>query len=160
VKNKVLKVILVFSLLLNASMLGSAGYIHYRQSRYHAFRLGNVQRSGDTVPSCLFEELSLKPGQQRVMQQKALAFHADMERKRQEVDGKRTYLLGLMRADNPDGKTLDAAIAEINRLQEGIQKMAVAHMLEFKGMLDKDQQIKFLDLLEGAMAKKTGLQCP
>jgi hypothetical protein len=27
-------------------------------------------------------------------------------------------------------------------------------------MLDKDQQKKFLDLIDGAMAKGTGLQCP
>ena len=159
-KNKVLKVILVFSLLLNASMLGSAGYIHYRQSRYHAFPLGNIQRLSETVPSCLFEGLSLKPGQQRAMQEKALAFHADMESKKQEVDGKRTHLIALMRADNPDSKAVEAAIAEISRLQEGIQKMAVAHMLEFKGMFDKEQQKRFLDLIEGAMAKRTGLECP
>ena len=68
--------------------------------------------------------------------------------------------MALIRADKPDNKAIDAAVAEINRLQLDVQKTAVAHMLEFKGMLDKDQQKRFLGLIEGAMTTKTGLHCP
>ena len=102
----------------------------------------------------------MKPDQLRTMQQKASTFHADLNRKGLEIDQKRSFLVNLMRAASPDAKAIDATIAEINLLQLNIQQIAVAHMLEFKGMLDKDQQKKFLDLIDGAMAKGTGLQCP
>ena len=63
-------------------------------------------------------------------------FHGVMLKKRQEVDGLRTSLLDLMAASNPDGKAIEATIAQINKTQEEMQKIVVAHMLEFKSMLD------------------------
>lgn len=160
-KNNVLKFILILSLLLNASMLGSAAYTHYNQSRHETRPLGcGLQKSGGQVRNYLFEELSLKPDQLRTMHQKASAFHTDLNRKGREIDQKRAFLVNLMRATSPDAKAIDATIAEINRLQLNIQQTAVVHMMEFKGMLDTDQQKKFLALIEGAMAKGTGLQCP
>jgi len=160
-KNKVLKFILILSLLLNASMLVSATYTHYNQSRHETRPLAcGLQKSGDQVHNCLFEQLSLKPDQLRTMQQKASTFHTDLNRKGLEIGQKRSFLVNLMRAANPDAKAIDSNIAQINLLQLNIQQIAVAHMLEFKGMLDKDQQKKFLDLIDRAMAKGTGLQCP
>ena len=49
--------------------------------------------------------------------------------------------------------------AEINQAQEEMQRAVVAHMLEFKSMLDKDQQKKFFDLIEKVMTGKKGLPC-
>jgi Spy/CpxP family protein refolding chaperone len=160
-KNNMLKLVLVFSLLLNLSMLASAGYTHYKQSRYEVRPSGpGAQTLGEHVPGHLFHELSLKPEQLKTMQEKAMGFHADLNRKGQEIDHKRVALVALIGAEKPDSKAIDAAVAEINRLQLDVQKTAVAHMLEFKGMLDKEQQKRFLGLIEGAMTTKTGLQCP
>ncbi len=160
-KDNILKFVLVLSLLLNISVLISAGYTHYKQSRYQASPFSySLQKPGWQVPSCPFEELSLRPEQLRTMQQRAFAFHADLEEKRREIDQKRISLVALMRAYNPDTKAIDATISEINRLQHEVQKTAVSHMLEFKEMLDKDQQLRFFNLIEGTMRKRTGLQCP
>jgi hypothetical protein len=41
-----------------------------------------------------------------------------------------------------------------------MQKLIVAHMLEFKSMLDKDQQQKFFDLIQRAMTRMQEIQCP
>ncbi len=65
-----------------------------------------------------------------------------------------------MRADNPDSQAIEATIIQINSTQEDMQSMVVAHMLEFKSLLDKDQQKRFLDLIEGAMAKRKEALCP
>jgi hypothetical protein len=48
----------------------------------------------------------------------------------------------------------------MDRIQEEIQRMVVAHMLELKSKLSKDQQTKFLDLIEEAMADGSGGPCP
>ena len=72
----------------------------------------------------------------------------------------REGLFGFIRTDNPDSQAIQGTIIQINRTQEDMQRMVVAHMLEFKSLLDKNQQKKFLDLIEGAMAKRKEALCP
>ena len=155
-KSNLLKYILILSLLLNFSLLGAAGYTHYQQSRSNLAAPLNC----DHHSNYLFQELSLKPEQIKLFQQKAASFHGVLNKKRQEVDQLRGSLFGLMGADNPDHKAIEATIARINNSQHEMQKMVVAHMLEFKAMLDKEQQKKFLHLIEGAMGKRKEMLCP
>ncbi len=161
-RDSILKYILIVSLVLNFSFLGAAGYTHYKQTRYRPTPSGygvpvHGPLSGGTH---LFEDLALKPEQLEAFHEKALPFHAAIAKKRQEVDLLRASLFGLMRADKPDQKAIEASIAQINRAQEEMQKTVVAHMLEFKSMLDKDQQQKFLNMIEGAMGQHREMQCP
>ena len=155
-KNNFFKYILILSLLLNFSLLGAAGYTQYKHS--HAPVVGAV--NCEPKSNYLFQQLSLKPEQIKLFQQKATLFHDLLGKKRQEVDQMRGSLFGLLRANVPDSQAIQEAILKINRIQAEMQKMVVAHMLEFKAMLDKDQQNKFLDLIEGAMAKRKGAVYP
>jgi Spy/CpxP family protein refolding chaperone len=155
-KNNLIKYILILSLLLNFSFLGAAGYSQYKRSHTPPVSPANC----DPGRSYLFQQLSLKPEQIKLFQQKALSFHDLLGKKRQEVNQMRGSLFRLIRADNPDSQTLQETILKINRFQAEMQKMVVAHMLEFKALLDKDQQKKFLDLIEGAMAKRKGAGYP
>ena len=158
-RSNALKFLLILSLFLNASMLAAAGYTHYQQSRYPAFPSGVVRKSGEEPHAHLFEELALPPEKEAMMRRKAEAFHADLDKKRREIEEKRVYLLTLMREQEPDEKAIQAVIGDINRVQEEMQKAVVAHMLEFKSMLNKNQQKRFLDLIEAAMTSKQGLHC-
>jgi Spy/CpxP family protein refolding chaperone len=164
-KDSILKYILIISLLLNVSLLGTAAYTHFKQVRYHR----TAPFLGPSVPpgplgsfgqGMFFEGLSLKPEQMKLFQEKALLFHGGLMKKRQEVDRLRVSLLALMRADNPDSKAIEATITQINNIQEGMQKNVVSHMLEFKSMLNKDQQKKFLDMIDGAMTQGKEAMCP
>lgn len=155
-KSNFLKYILILSLLLNFSLLGAAGYTHYRQSRLHPAE----PLSCDHHSNYLFQQLSLKPEQIKLFEQKAVSFHGALNKKRQEVDELRGSLFGFMSADNPDQDSIETAITRINSSQHEMQKMVVAHMLEFKALLDKDQQKKFLGLIEGAMGKRKEMLCP
>jgi Spy/CpxP family protein refolding chaperone len=163
-KDNLLKYILIVSLLLNFSLLGTAVYTHYRQAGFgpppFAGLIGGPVRPGPFGPGMLFEELSLKPEQIKLFQQKAVLFHGVLAKKRQEVERLRVSLIALMRADNPDNNTIEAAITQINKIQEDMQKTVVSHMLEFKSLLDKDQQKKFLHIIEGAMGQRNGEICP
>jgi Spy/CpxP family protein refolding chaperone len=155
-RNKFSKYILILSLLLNFSLLGAAGYTYYNQSPNRSPAPVNcVVRDNH-----LFRELSLKPDQIKLFQQKALTFHGLMGKKRLEVDQKREALLSLLRTDSPDDKALEEAIARINNNQHDMQKMVIAHILEYKSLLDKKQQKKFLDLIQGAMGKRKETLCP
>ena len=164
-KDKPLKYILALSLLLNFSLLGAAGYTYYQQNwhlpapfGYHA--PGRVPAGSSSIHPHLFEALSLKPEQRKLFEQKASLFHETLDKKGEEVDRLRRSLFDLMGADHPDGKAIETTIAEINGVQEEIQKMVAAHMLEFKSMLDEGQQKKFFDLIRGAMSSRQQMQCP
>jgi Spy/CpxP family protein refolding chaperone len=165
-KDNLLKYILIISLLLNFSLLGTAAYTHYKQS--HFFRpapfSGPRGLPGPTAPfagpGMFFEELSLRPEQVKLFQQKAVVFHNALTKKSREVGRLRTSLIALIGADHPDHQAIETTIAQINSIQEEMQKTVVSHMLEFKSMLDKDQQKKFLHLIEGAMTQRQGDMCP
>jgi hypothetical protein len=164
-RNNLVKYVLVLSLLLNFSFLGAAGYTYYQQKRYRPSFFGygppeKVPAGCTSVQPYLFEALSLKPEQRKVFEQKAPLFHEALNKKREEVDRLRRSLFELMSVDHPDRKAIEAKAAEINRVQEDMQKLVVAHMLEFKSMLDKGQQKKFFDLIQGAMTGMQGIQCP
>ena len=164
-KDNLLKYILILSLLLNFSLLGAAGYTYYHQNRHRTSPLshgtaGQVPASCSSIQSHLFEALSLRPEQRTLFEQKAPLFHKGLDKKREEIDRLRRSLFELMGVEHPDNKAIEAAIAEINGVQEDMQKMVVAHMLEFKSMLDKDQQKEFVDLIQGAMMNTQEIQCP
>jgi Spy/CpxP family protein refolding chaperone len=164
-KDNLLKYILVLSLLLNFSLLGAAGYTYYQQNWHPPppFGFGAPGRfpaGSSSMQPHLFEALSLRPEQRKLFEQKAPLFHEALDKKREKVDRLRRSLFDLMGVDSPNSEAIEATIAEISGVQEDMQKMVVAHMLEFKSMLDKDQQEKFFDLIQGAMTKRREIQCP
>ena len=154
--NSVLKFALIASLILNFTVLATAGYLYYRQTSYW------VSPFGMKLPKdrFLFDELSLRPEQRKAMRGKAIPFRAEIDRRRQEIVKKRKELFTLMREENPDRKAIGAVIAEISRMQEEMQRRIAGHMLEEKALLDKDQQQKFLELIESRMSQGVHAGCP
>lgn len=161
-----LKYILVLSLLMNFSLLGAAGYTYFYERNLHPpaplgyGAPGRVRAGARLIQSHLFEALSLKPEQRKLFEQKAPLFHEALDKKKEKADQLRKSLFDLMGADLPDSKAIEATVTEMNGVQEEMQKMIVAHMLEFKSMLDTDQQKKFFDLIQGAMTRRQEFQCP
>ncbi len=156
-KDNILKYVLIVSVILNLSFLGAAGFTYYKESAYrrsltmHELHMGGAH---------LFESLALKPEQLKAFQKKALPFHEQMAKKREETDRLRGALFSLMRADHPDQKAIEATIDQINATQQEMQKTVVVHMLEFKSMLNAEQQKKFLNMVESAMAEQRQGMCP
>ena len=164
-KDNLLKYILVLSLLLNVSLLGAAGYTYYRQNRNQTSPFGygpsgHVPMTSTSIHSYLFEALSLKPEQRELFEKKARLFHEALGQKGAKVERLRDSLIELMRADRTDRKAIETDINEINGVQQEMQKMTVAHMLDFKSTLDRDQQKKFFDLIQGAVGMRHEINCP
>jgi Spy/CpxP family protein refolding chaperone len=154
-KNNLLKFALAASLILNLTVLATAGYHHYQQSRSWVTPLGKVMDRDRFI----FEDLSLKPEQLDAMKDKAMRFHGEIDRRRLEIEGKRKELITLLRFDNADQRAVDAVIRDISSSQERMQKMVALHMLEIKGSLEKNQQQKFFDLIEGTMIRSGSAAC-
>ena len=155
-KNSILKFALAVSLILNLTVLATAGYRYYAQSRVWVSPFGKVMQKD----KFLFEELSLKPDQMAAMKKEAVLFRAEIDRRRQEIDAKRKNLVTLMGDQNPDKKVINATIKEISGKQEEMQRMIVGHMLEIKSSLDAGQQRKFFELIERNMAGGGQMPCP
>jgi hypothetical protein len=151
-RNSILRFALAASLILNISALAAAGYMYYSQSDYWVSPFGAKIKKD----RFLFEGLSLRPEQLKTMRERAINFRAEIDRRRKEIAGKRMEMLNLMRADIPDRRALDTTISDISRMQEDMQRVVAMHILEEKGTLDKDQQKKFIDLIENAMTKEGG----
>ena len=151
-----LKIALVVSLMFNLSVLSAAGYFYYKKDAYWVSPLGFKMRKD----KFLFEELSLQPAQIQRMREKAIAFRAGIEGKREEIAARKKHLFDLMRADNPDEHAIKATVAGISRIQEEVEGMVTTHILQEKAALDKEQQKKFLDLIENAMSKGNKPGCP
>jgi len=155
-KNSTLKFLLIISLILNISFLGAAGYQYYKKSTYWTSPFGYVMKKGHF----LFEELSLRPDQLKTMREAATRFRTVIDEKRQAIASKRKELITLMRQDKPDRYAIAAVVSEINKMQEEMQRMIAMHMLDMKAGLDKEQQKKFLDLIDNAMTEGRQMGCP
>ncbi len=155
-KSNILKFVLAASLVLNVTVFATAGYKHHMQSKMWVSPMGGKMVERDRF---LFEELSLQPEQLAAMKSKAVPFRAEIDRRRQEIDAKRRELVTLMRDERPDKKAIDTTIKEISSKQEEMQRMIAGHLLDFKAMLDKGQQQKFLDLIESNMARSGQISC-
>lgn len=154
-KINLLKFILVVSLVLNISILGTAGYLFYKHSGYENTPFGKKINK-----ELLFKELSLTSEQKKMMEEKSVPFREEINKKRHEILRKRKKLFDLIRQGNPDRESIGNSIGEINKIQEEIQRMIVMHILEEKALLDKNQQKKFLDVIEDAMAQGRQMGCP
>lgn len=157
-KGNMLKFVLFISLLLNISMIISAGYTYYqhRQMGYTPPFVCDFQKGNRYI----FDKLGLKPEQISVFREKALPFRTKIIQKRHDILQKRSALLELMRAEKPDKPAINAAIIDINRMQGDMQRMVITHMLEMKAMLNKDQQKRFFDLIEKTMGANMEMPMP
>jgi len=154
-KNSTLKFLLLISLILNISFLGAAGYQYYKKSTYWTSPFGfKMQRN-----HFLFEELSLRPDQMKTMRETAIRFRTIVDEKRQAIASRRKELITLIRQDNPDRKAVEAVVSEISSMQEEMQRMIAMHMISMKTGLDKEQQMKFIDLIETAMTEGRQTGC-
>lgn len=155
-KNSTLKFLLTASLILNISFLGAAGYQYYKKSTNWTSPYGYTMKKGHF----LFEELSLRPEQLKTMRETATKFRAVIDEKRHVIASKRKELVALMRQDNPDRNAIAAVVSEISGMQEEMQRRIALHMLDMKTGLDKEQQKRFLDLIDNAMIEGRQMGCP
>jgi Spy/CpxP family protein refolding chaperone len=151
-----LKIALAVSLVFNLSVLGAVGYFHYSKNNHWISPLGGMMPKD----KFLFEELSLSPDQKNKMREGAMTCRAEIDGKRQQIETKRKYLFNLMRADKPDYQAIEAVLSEISGMREEMEWMVTTRILEVKTSLEKDQQQKFLDLVENAVSKGRQSGCP
>lgn len=154
--HNILRHLLLISVLLNLAIAGTIGYHYTQRGAYWTSPFGHVIKKD----RFLFEELDLRSSQTEAMRQRAIPFRAEIDRQRAEIARQRKALIALMRQETPDMHAIGAQVAGISAVQEAMQRQIVAHMLEEKALLDKQQQGKFFDLIDKAMHQGSQTGCP
>lgn len=141
--SRLIKSILLVSLLFNFFIIAAAGYFYYKENwcRTDPDRVG--KRHAELV-----KKLDLTPEQKRLIDDEHLRFKKEMDKTRGELVEKRERLFKLIKEEETDRGSIDALIAEISGLQASIEAQVIGHILNEKAALDKDQQEKYMELLE------------
>ena len=150
---KGLVIALVFSLAINASVLGTMGYHFYRNSWAMPSALCPLSPSHQH----LYQELGLSADQLAKMEPLAKKFHGRLADLGAAMKGKNEQLVELLGQKDVDQSKVEDLRKEIAGIQDAIQKEVIAHILESKTILDSQQQKRFFVLMRQSMAGQNQL---
>ena len=147
-KGKSLLFVLVLSLAINASILGTMGYHYYR----------DVSLAKDApcplspAHQHLYQQLGLSTPQLAQMEPVAQKFHERLGELEAAMKGENERLVELLGQREVDPGQVEGLRREIAGIQDEIQKEVIAHILETKRILDQKQQKQFFALMSQSMA--------
>jgi Spy/CpxP family protein refolding chaperone len=144
---KALMVVLVLSLAMNASILGTMGYHYYRDSSLAK----DTPCPLSPTHQHLYQELGLSTQQLSKMEPLAIKFHERLAKLQAAVKGKNTQLMNLLTKQEVDPARVEGLRKETAGIQDEIQKEVIAHILESKSILNPKQQQRFFDLVRQSM---------
>ena len=152
-KKRGLMIVLVFSLAINASILGTMGYHYYRNSWIMPSASCPLSRSHQH----LYQELGLSPVQLAKMEPLAQKFHGRLADLGAAMKGKNERLVELLGQKDVDQSRVEGLRKEIAGIQDEIQKEVIAHILESKTILDSKQLERFFVLMRQSMSRENQL---
>ncbi|WKZ33911.1 MAG: periplasmic heavy metal sensor [Thermodesulfobacteriota bacterium] len=145
--SRFLKPVLFISLLFNVTILGAAGFFYLKEC---GTSLGKAEKRHEAVS----EKLKLTPEQKALFKEENEKFRASILASHGELAEKRRQIFRLLREEEPDMASINASLAGIGKVQGMIEAQAIEHMLREKAVLDRDQQERYIELLEKRMEKR------
>jgi len=146
-KRKSLLFVLVLSLAINASVLGTMGYHYYRD----ASLAKEAPCPLSPAHQHLYQQLGLSTPQLAQMEPVAQKFHERLGELETAMKGKNERLVGLLGQKVVDPVQVEGLRKEIAGIQDDIQKEVIAHILESKKILDAKQQKQFFALMSQSL---------
>jgi Spy/CpxP family protein refolding chaperone len=147
-KRKSLLFVVVLSLAINASVLGTMGYHYYRD----ASLAKDAPCPLSPAHQHLYQQLGLSTPQLAQMEPVAQKFHERLGELETAVKGGNERLVELLGQKVVDPVQVEGLRKEIAGIQDEIQKEVIAHILESKKILDAKQQKQFFALMNQSMA--------
>ena len=146
-KEKLILVILIFSLTVNAAALITMGYFWGREygSRKAA------QQEGKTAP--FNSELSLDSGQRGRMRDLRKSFMNETAPIRHTLTLKRAELASLLASAGTDRASLEQKLREINDLQLKMQTAVIDQLLKERESLTPEQQRRYADIISSRLCQ-------
>lgn len=147
-KGKSLIFVLILSLAINASILGTMGYHYYRE----ASSAKDAPCPLSPAHQHLYQQLGLSTPQLAEMEPLAQKFHERLGKLGIAMKGKNERLVELLGQKVVDPVQVEGLRKEIAGIQDEIQREVIAHILESKKILDAKQQNQFFALMSQSMA--------
>jgi Spy/CpxP family protein refolding chaperone len=147
-RGKSLIFVLVLSLAINASILGTMGFRYYRD----ASLVKDAPCPLSPAHQHLYQQLGLTNPQLARMEPLAQKFHERLGQLGTAMKGKNERLVELLGQKVVDPVQVEGLRKEIAGIQDEIQKEVIAHILESKKILDAKQQKQFFGLMSKSMA--------
>jgi len=147
-KGKSLIFVLILSLAINASILGTMGYHYYRE----ASSAKDAPCPLSPAHQHLYQQLGLSTPQLAEMEPLAQKFHERLGKLGIAMKGENERLVELLGQKVVDPVQVEGLRKEIAGIQDEIQREVIAHILESKKILDAKQQNQFFALMSQSMA--------
>ena len=147
-RSKLLTVVLVLSLAINAGVLISMGYHYYRNNSLIPSAPCPIS-PGD---SHLYQSLGLSNLQLSKMEPLAQKFHGRLAELGSAMEGKKETLIDLLQKDS-DPASIENLRKEMAGIQDEIQREVITHITETEKILNPDQQLRFFDLMRENMTR-------
>ncbi len=146
-KRKVFIFILFLSLAINASVLATAGFRYFRE----ASQAKDAPCFLSPSHQHLYQHLGLSAPQLTQIDPLAQKFHERLGKLEAGMKGKNERLIELLGQKEIDPVQIEGLRKEIAGIQDEIQREVIAHILEFKKILDAQQQARFFVLMSQGM---------
>ena len=147
-KGKSLLFVLILSLAINASILGTMGYHYYRD----ASLAKDAPCPLSPAHQHLYQQLGLSTPQLAQMEPVAQKFHERLGQLETAMKGGNERLVELLGEREVDPGQVEGLRKEIAGIQDEIQREVIAHILETKRILDAKQKKQFFALMSKSMA--------
>ena len=147
-KSKLLTVVLVLSLAINAGVFLTMGY-HYYVNASTSSTAPCPMSPGD---SHLYQSLGLSKDQLGKIDPIAQKFHSRNTELGTTMEAKKELLVDLL-AKGGDPAGVENVRREMAGIQDEIQKEVITHITELKKILDPDQQQRFFSLMRQSVTR-------
>ena len=152
-KNRWIAMLLVLSLAMNTAVLTVAGYKYYMRNR----DLSEATLHSRERNYHFYEKLGLTPVQLAKMNPMANTFHKSLKSLHSDMEAKKIAMINLLSGENVSPARIEEIRKEMATIQDSIQKVVIAHVLDVKEVLDPSQRKRFFELLSKSMHQEPGI---
>ena len=152
-KNRWIAMLLVLSLAMNTAVLTVAGYKYYMRNR----DLSEATLHSRERNYHFYEKLGLTPVQLAKMNPMANTFHKSLKSLHSDMEAKKNAMINLLSGENVSPAKIEEIRKEMATIQDSIQKVVIAHVLDVKAVLNPIQRKRFFELLGKSMHQEPGI---
>ena len=152
-QNRWMAMILVLSLAMNTAVLTVAGYKYYKRNR----DLSEATLHSQERNYHFYEKLGLTPVQLAKMNPMANTFHKSLKSLHSDMEAKKIAMINLLSGENVSPARIEEIRKDMATIQDRIQKVVIAHVLDVKEILNPIQRKRFFELLSKSMHQEPGI---
>lgn len=151
-----MNMVVIVSVAMNAAFIAAAGYgfFHNRSTPSPGMSFHSKKSHH------FYEVLELSQTQLAQMMPLAASFHEQLDRLHAEMEIRKEDMVNILREKEGAEERVEQLRREMATIQDTIQKLVIAHILDVKTILDSSQQERFFKLLHESMTQEHHLLIP